>query len=55
MIVNWTMIVIRCLMITRVGPLVTAKKVRHCARGNCLTEIVGLAAVAAVVVEVVKE
>jgi hypothetical protein len=39
----------------RVGALVTVKRARHCDRGNCLTEIVGLAGVAVVVVEVVKE
>ncbi len=55
MIVNRTMIVIRCPMIMRVEALVMVKRARHCGRGSCLMEIVGLVAVAVVVVEVVKE
>lgn len=52
-IVSWTMIAIRCLMIMRAEAPVTVRMVRHFARVNCLTEIVGLVAVAVVVVEVV--
>ena len=54
-IVNWTMIVIKYLMIMRAEALVTVKTARHCDRVNCLTEIAGLAAAAVVVVEVVRE
>ena len=54
-IVNWTMIVIKCPMIMRAEALVKVKRARHCDRVICLTEIAGLAADAVVVVEVVKE
>ena len=54
-IVNWTMIVIKCPTMMRAEALVTVKRARRCHRVNCLTEIAGLAAAAVVVVEVVKE
>jgi hypothetical protein len=54
MIAIWMMIVICSPMISKVEVLLTAKKALRFVRVNCLTVIVGLAAVVVVVVEVGK-
>ena len=54
MIAIWMMIVICSPMILKVEVLLTAKKALRFAKVNCLTVIVGLAAVVVVVVEVGK-